>query len=1074
MCDAWHPKSCVETLPYGSLPLEEMKSKLVYPPNLSIHLIRFYDVSQVYPELRGCLLSDKGISVDRGEFNFCEQCIDHLRNKRTKNPPKFAIANGNFIGSLPDDLKDLKPTEVAMVSLAGHITQVVNVQGGIGRKLIGHSTVFINKPGPPITLLPKKPLEASLQVVFAGGKQATQNQKDQILYKHFVRTEQVYAFASFLKTNNPLYSSVNIQQTLDQDGFDPTHILDDDVQFQNELFGSNHNHNITTEAENPDVELQEIQSSSLLTIQHSDSIVDIHTKNLFLMAFPDLFPFGRGGFEETRKIKISFLLWVRYLLRHSRFQFIQHPVFCLIAFDIQNRKNLLNTQCIKCSINPRLSEQIGSVSDQELKAFLEFEKQKYNARRIGMTIRELPNCLSGTFMRSVEKILQHGWFSDNERVYYRTRLFSMSNQLGAPHLFFTLSPDAPNRLLVKYYAGIISDQEYLTTITTPSSYQFNAPASAQYFDDQILFFIREFLKFDTKTQTSTGQGPFGTTKAYFGAVESQSTTNLHVHMLIWVQELPNSRASWEQSLQSQEFLDTLCQYADQVKSCSYPSENALHCPKCDANIEAIPLNDSLKKQDKSRIEPPHTLKCSDCGDTFPYNFFRSEYTKRHVIGTESLASSDSIGPLMQVQEHDFKHRKSCFKKSVRNDDPSECRFQMPMTPRLEPTQFIDGKLLHHRGLGCEYLNGYNPILARIFPGDNHDIQLLIGGTSTKEVSFYTMKYATKKQQKIENLQNFIYHEWIEKRKREIARSATSSLTTSQLGFGRLSSMIYQLSKYNEVPATVASLYLLRESGFYMSHSFATLSLFEAINFCKGFETQANIVLQPKTPEDDPSTNTNYAVIKILDDYINRPNVLNSVCWFQFVQEFLRVKKPAKLAESEDNLLFKTDHPLVETHMLEKSLTPSIVTLISRRIPKSTSSTPDDLEIFYLSCLLLFKPFTDIDTVQEWMQNLCVTYTSYIQEAPQWVKDYIDNNDDYWSQVEKRPIPERADPDHNSISNDYDEDDLDDFNEFDYIDQGEDIPESVLESSETCIQYHFRIANEISESLQNLPGLGKFL
>jgi cobalamin biosynthesis protein CbiD len=124
-----------------------MQTKLQFPPNLSSDLAQFYSVSHVYPELRGCLLSIKGICIERGEFNFCNSCMAALRNKHTKNPPKFAIANGNFIGDLPENLKDIKSTEVALVSLAGHITQVVKVQGGIGKKLVGHSTVFLNKPG---------------------------------------------------------------------------------------------------------------------------------------------------------------------------------------------------------------------------------------------------------------------------------------------------------------------------------------------------------------------------------------------------------------------------------------------------------------------------------------------------------------------------------------------------------------------------------------------------------------------------------------------------------------------------------------------------------------------------------------------------------------------------------------------------------------------------------------------------------------------------------------------------------------------------------------------------------------
>jgi hypothetical protein len=845
-------------------------------------------------------------------------------------------------------------------------------------------------------------------------------------------------------------------------------MLDDDVEFENELFGSNHNFNFSVNAENPENETNQIQSSSLLTVEHSDSIMDIHSKNLFLMTFPDLFPFGRGGFDEPRKTKMSFLVWVRYLLRTSRFKFVQHPTFCLIAFDVQNRKNLSNTQCIKCSLNPHLSEQIGSISDEELKAFLAFEKHKYNARRLGMTVRDLPPSLSGTFVRSVEKILQHGWFSDNERVYYRTRLFSMSNQLGSPHIFFTLSPDAPNRLLVKYYAGVLSDEEYLTTITTPSSYHLNAPASALYFDEQIQFFILNVLKFDSKAGVPLGNGVFGITRAFFGAVESQSTTNLHIHMLIWVEELPKSRKSWVQNLESQEFVTFLCDYADRIKCCSYPFEPAPMCPKCFADIEPLPLSDHLKKKDKTRLDPPHTLKCSICPETFPYNYFRNHIEKRHVVGTESVVPLDSTGPLMQVQEHDYNHRKSCFKKSVRTTDINQCRFQMPIAPHPGPTEFVDGQLILQRNLGCEYLNGYNPILARVFPGDNHDVQLLVGGTATKEVSFYTMKYATKKQQKIENLQNFIYHEWIEKRKKELQRNVTATMTRNQIGYGRLSSMVYQLSKYNEVPATVASLYLLRESGFYISHSFVTLSLFESIHLSQGEQSQANIVRQSPSEENDEPQ---FAIIKVLDDYLYRPNSLDHMCWFEVTKCYSRQKGTTN---SQDALLFKDNHPLSKSHILVKNNSNTIVNLLSRRLPKSSSTNPQDLEYFYLSCLLLFKPFTDMQTIQEWKSNLAENYTTFIQSAPQWILDYIDNNDDYWSQVEIQNQHTNAVPQTENLhtQDENDERDMEDFNEFDYIDTNDEIPDSSLETDELPIQFHFRAATDISSSLTNLPKMSK--
>ncbi len=57
-------------------------------------------------------------------------------------PPKFSIANGNFIGELPKNF-NLTEAEMAMIGITANIMQVKSVRGGIGQKLCGHTTVFI-------------------------------------------------------------------------------------------------------------------------------------------------------------------------------------------------------------------------------------------------------------------------------------------------------------------------------------------------------------------------------------------------------------------------------------------------------------------------------------------------------------------------------------------------------------------------------------------------------------------------------------------------------------------------------------------------------------------------------------------------------------------------------------------------------------------------------------------------------------------------------------------------------------------------------------------------------------------
>ncbi len=56
----------------------------------------------------------------------------------------------------------------------------------------------------------------------------------------------------------------------------------------------------------------------------------------------------------------------------------------------------------------------------------------------------------------------------------------------------------------------------------------------------------------SKFQVKSGAGVFGRVRAYFGAVEAQGRGSLHLHMLLWLANVP----TWEEMLKrlkSEEF-----------------------------------------------------------------------------------------------------------------------------------------------------------------------------------------------------------------------------------------------------------------------------------------------------------------------------------------------------------------------------------------------------------------------------------------------------------------------------------------------------------------------------------------
>ena len=79
-----------------------MKTRL----QLAEDLIKKYNCMDLNTDLAGLGISRKGINDNL--YNFCKLCLASLNlNSKTNHPPKFAIANGLFIGQIPKRYNDL-------------------------------------------------------------------------------------------------------------------------------------------------------------------------------------------------------------------------------------------------------------------------------------------------------------------------------------------------------------------------------------------------------------------------------------------------------------------------------------------------------------------------------------------------------------------------------------------------------------------------------------------------------------------------------------------------------------------------------------------------------------------------------------------------------------------------------------------------------------------------------------------------------------------------------------------------------------------------------------------------------
>ena len=309
-----------------------MKNMLNIPRNetLSSRLIADYDCSSKIPELKGLLLSKKGLVQashplhDKSEYylQFCNECLKSLQ-KGTKDlsyklPPPHAIANHFFVGYMPDNLfHGATWVENAMTSLVTSVASTRIVRGGVRRAIRSHVLVFGAIPGPPATLLPRKLEDDShFRVILAGP--FTAPQMDRIRQQHLVRQSMCIDLLSFYRYNNHFYREMEYDRILlknmpeinnPDDMFDrinELHVSSDivdliDIQ-QQRVNNRSTSTDVSERWETTIVEKTvvfvdtEVDKSVLATKVAKEPIFTVHSSNVFVneneiaQMFPHLFP----------------------------------------------------------------------------------------------------------------------------------------------------------------------------------------------------------------------------------------------------------------------------------------------------------------------------------------------------------------------------------------------------------------------------------------------------------------------------------------------------------------------------------------------------------------------------------------------------------------------------------------------------------------------------------------------------------------------------------------------------------------------------------------------------------------
>ena len=340
-----------------------------YSRKLQQELEKQYQVSDT--ELHGLLLSPRSRCGDDGKYDACMSCHRSLTTKKVQSPPKFSIANGFVIGSIPRVLRyvdkegnqveyalaescltDLLCAAIAVVRPFGY---VFSYTANAFNSIKGHITFFDMDQkfvGGVMNHFRNNIRRSNIYCVLCGRMKPSQ--KEAVRRRAQLKTEHfLHLINWFIKeSGHPAYNN----QTPPDECPQPQVVADPDNEHNTneEEAGANNDEECTFEGssyyfssnEDPQ-DGQSVFDSGKMFVK---AMLSGNSPTMFVYGgkytprrelklqdiCPVQFPFGLGGPDENRDAKISQEECLKHYLQLSLRQFMKGD-FILIVYHIYNR-----------------------------------------------------------------------------------------------------------------------------------------------------------------------------------------------------------------------------------------------------------------------------------------------------------------------------------------------------------------------------------------------------------------------------------------------------------------------------------------------------------------------------------------------------------------------------------------------------------------------------------------------------------------------------------------------------------------------------------------------------------------
>ena len=447
--------------------------ELNYGHELKPELRKQYQVN--YDGLNDLLLSPRSRKYPGRGYATCAGCILGMRtNLSTKiTPPKFSIANGFVIGSFPSEIEfknkdgetvirkidnseltDVLKAMLAPVRMYGY---VFAYSGGSQKSIKGNFQFFEmdqNKLGAVMTQLSQAGIGEHIYVVLCGRMTPEQ--------KHIVRTRSVINTQLFLdiltwfvsKSGHKGYENTILPEKCPQ----PVLIEDRDT---NNNTDTSIDVNVETNIENATYHFSSAQEPTESTsvygcmdkfaaamLQRSPPSVLVSGGNFANIremniedVLPFSFPFGLGGMNMTRQVKVSDALCIQHYMKLSLGQFMESETI-LILYQMYNRIKSYMNGVMTCRSNIdgiTLGERISNLSMKDLEQ-IKNEKTDHL------------NDTSKEFLKAITTSCSAMGHTPEAAKLARRDAYSMLDKNGMNSVFVTTTPCDECTIRIQFYS----------------------------------------------------------------------------------------------------------------------------------------------------------------------------------------------------------------------------------------------------------------------------------------------------------------------------------------------------------------------------------------------------------------------------------------------------------------------------------------------------------------------------------------------------------------------------------------------------------------------------------------------